>query len=275
MSLRFTKMHGLGNDFMVLDLISQETDIAPEQVRAWSNRRTGIGFDQLLILEAPTRPECDFLYRIYNADGSEVEHCGNGVRCISRFAVNQGLTHKNRLVFQLPRGRAVTELLPDGQVRVDMGPPVFAPAEIPFQADAQALTYPLDVGDQHIEISAVSMGNPHAVMLIEDALKAPVASLGPLIEQHPRFPNRVNAGFMQIMARDYIRLRVYERGAGETEACGTGACAAAAAGIARGLLDQRVTVELIGGLLKIEWQGGDAPVMMTGPAVTVYEGKLA
>lgn len=274
MTLRFTKMHGLGNDFMVIDLISQDADILPEQVMQWSNRRTGVGFDQLLLLEAPTDPECDFSYRIFNADGSEVEHCGNGIRCVSRFAVNQGLTHKNTLRFQLPQGFATTELQPDGQVRVDMGPPEFSPEKIPFQAEQQSLLYALQVEQETYEVSAVSMGNPHAVMQIEDALKAPVSTLGPLIENHSRFPNRVNAGFMQVMDRNYIRLRVYERGAGETEACGTGACAAAVAGIARGLLDPAVTVELIGGMLQIEWQGNSSPVYMTGPAVTVYEGQI-
>lgn len=275
MPLRFTKMHGLGNDFMVLDLISQDLELSEELIRAWGNRRTGIGFDQLLILEAPSDPGCDFSYRIYNADGGEVEHCGNGIRCISRFAYDQGLTQKTTLTFQLPESFATTELLNDGQVRVDMGSPIFEPARIPFSADEQALLYSIELNGETREIAALSMGNPHAVMQIEDALKAPVQTLGPLIENHPLFPRRVNAGFMQIMNPGYIRLRVFERGAGETEACGTGACAAVVAGISQQLLEPAVQVELMGGMLHIEWQGGDSPVMMTGPVATVYEGQLA
>lgn len=274
MDLRFSKMHGLGNDFMVIDMISQDIALSAEKVRDWSNRHTGIGFDQLLLLQAPSDPACDFRYRIHNADGSEVEHCGNGIRCIARFAYEQGLTHKKELRFQLPNGIVTTQLLDDGMVRVNMGAPVFEPVNIPFQADSQAAVYALDVEGETCEISALSMGNPHAVMVIEDALKAPVLTLGPAIERHPRFPQRVNAGFMQVMNPGYIRLRVYERGVGETEACGTGACAAVVAGITRELLDNQVEVELIGGMLQLEWQGGNSPVMMTGPTATVYEGQL-
>lgn len=272
--LLFTKMHGLGNDFMVLDLVSQDVRLSPEQIRALGHRRTGVGFDQLLTLEAPTDPDCDFRYRIYNADGEEVEHCGNGARCVSRFLVDRGLTHKHELKLQLAEGHLLTRLLDDGQVTVDMGPPILAPDRIPFQAEQEALRYDLLVGQSQLSISAVSMGNPHAVLQVDNVDTAPVAELGPQIEHHPRFPRRVNAGFMQVVDRSHIRLRVFERGAGETLACGTGACAAVVAGRRLDLLDSRVSVELNGGTLCIEWAGADKPVMMTGPATTVYDGIL-
>ncbi|HWK53224.1 MAG TPA: diaminopimelate epimerase [Hyphomicrobiales bacterium] len=274
MTLRFTKMHGLGNDFMVVELLTQEANLDSAEVRAWADRKTGIGFDQLLLIEATDAPGCDFSYRIYNADGSEVEHCGNGARCVPRFLFDQGLTDKRELTFAMARGRIHTRLEADGQVTVDMGPPELRPDRIPFEAPAQAVTYPLEVAGQLYEICAISMGNPHAVQLVDSVELAPVGELGPLIEQHPRFPARVNAGFMQVQSPDTIRLRVFERGAGETLACGTGACAAVVAGRLRGLLAPSVTVHTHGGPLRIEWQGEGHPVWMTGPATTVYEGQL-
>lgn len=274
MLLRFTKMHGLGNDFMVLDLVNQRATLTSELVRQWSHRQTGVGFDQLLIIEPTTKPGCDFAYRIYNADGGEVEHCGNGARCVTRFAIDKALSVKREFTFDMARGTIRTRLENDGLVTVDMGPPRLAPAELPFDAPAQAVTYPLDVNGTVLDISAVSMGNPHAVTVVDDTERAPVAELGPQVEAHPRFPQRVNAGFMQIVAPDTIRLRVYERGAGETLTCGTGACAAVVAGRLRGLLDEDVTVNTHGGQLRIRWAGGDAPVWMTGPTATVFEGHV-
>jgi diaminopimelate epimerase len=275
MSLHFTKMHGLGNDFMVLELVTQSVMLNPEQVRAWADRKTGIGFDQLLVIEPTTQGGCDFAYRIYNSDGSEVEHCGNGARCVPRFLFDHHLTQKHELTFAMAKGSIRTRLESDGQVTVDMGPPELRPELIPFQAEQRALTYPLDVAGQIFEINAISMGNPHAVQVVADVDTAPVGELGPLIEQHPRFPARVNAGFMQIVNRGEIRLRVFERGAGETLACGTGACAAVVAGRLRGLLDADVTVHTHGGPLRITWQGEGHSVWMTGPTTTVYEGKLS
>ena len=274
-ALRFTKMHGLGNDFMVLDLVTQQVALDPQRIRAWANRKTGIGFDQLLVIEATTVPGCDFAYRIYNADGGEVENCGNGARCVPRFLVDKGLTSKTQLTFAMAMGTIVTRLENDGQVTVDMGPPALAPGQIPFLAEAQSITYPLDVAGTIIDISAVSMGNPHAVQLVNDVDSAPVASQGPVIEHHRQFPQRVNAGFMQVVDRGQIRLRVFERGSGETLACGTGACAAVVAGRLRGLLDEVVTVHTHGGILRISWQGEGEPVWMTGPATTVFEGQLS
>jgi diaminopimelate epimerase len=275
MALRFTKMHGLGNDFMVLDLVRQDTVLPKETIRALANRRTGIGFDQLLIIETPTDPDCDFRYRIYNADGSESEHCANGARCIARFVLDQGLSISSPLKLQMPSSVITCQIHENGQVTVDMGAPILQPADIPFIADAISPGYSLSLpNDQTIEISAVSMGNPHAVLIVDDVNTAPVDELGPVIENHTRFPNRVNVGFMQIVNPNSIRLRVYERGTGETQACGTGACAAVVAGQGRGLLEDTVTVELIGGTLSINCNGDDSPVLMTGPATTVYEGQL-
>jgi len=274
MQLRFTKMHGLGNDFMVLDLVRQQVTLTTALVCAWSHRRTGIGFDQLLIIEPTQTPGCDFGYRIYNADGDEVEHCGNGARCVSRFVVDKGLSSKSEFTFALARGTIATKLETNGEVTVDMRPPVLMPAQIPFKAAKQEITYPLRVAGRSYQIAAVSMGNPHAVMLVDDVENFPVLDLGPQVECHPAFPHRVNAGFMQIINRGEIRLRVFERGAGETLACGTGACAAVVAGRLQGLLDERVTVHTHGGDMQIGWAGDGAAVMKTGPAVTVYEGQL-
>ena len=274
MQLGFTKMHGLGNDFMVLDLVRQQVVLSNALVCQWSHRQTGIGFDQLLIVEPTSKPGCDFAYRIYNADGDEVEHCGNGARCVTRFVLEKGLTTKRELTFEMARGTIVTRMEDDGLVTVDMRPPVLVPAQIPFNAATQALTYPLDVGGQRFDISAVSMGNPHCVMVVDDVGNFPVLALGPQIEHHAAFPQRVNAGFMQIISRNEIRLRVFERGSGETLACGTGACAAVVAGRLRGLLDEQVLVHTHGGDLRISWAGANTPVWKTGPAVTVFEGQL-
>jgi diaminopimelate epimerase len=272
--LRFTKMHGLGNDFMVLDLVNQRVTLTPERVREWSHRQTGVGFDQLLIVEATAKPGCDFAYRIYNADGGEVEHCGNGARCVTRFAIDKALSLKREFTFDMARGTIQTRLENDGLVTVDMGPPRLVPSDIPFDAPAQAVTYPLEVAGKKFDISAVSMGNPHAVLVVDDVERAPVLELGPQIERHPRFPQRVNAGFMQVEAPDTIRLRVFERGTGETLTCGTGACAAVVAGKLRGLLADDVEVLTHGGSLRIRWEGGSEPVWMTGPTATVFEGHV-
>ncbi|EKT4456309.1 diaminopimelate epimerase [Pseudomonas putida] len=274
MLLRFTKMHGLGNDFMVLDLVSQHAHIQPKHAKQWGDRHTGVGFDQLLIVEAPNNPEVDFRYRIFNADGSEVEQCGNGARCFARFVLDKRLTAKKRIRVETKSGIIVLDVQNDGQVSVDMGPPRFIPAEIPFVADAQAPSYPLEVDGQLYSIAAVSMGNPHAVLRVDDVQTAPVHELGPKIENHPRFPQRVNAGFIQVIDRHRANLRVWERGAGETQACGTGACAAAVAAISQGWMDSPVSLDLPGGRLHIEWAGPGKPVMMTGPAVRVYEGQV-
>jgi diaminopimelate epimerase len=274
MMLRFTKMHGLGNDFMVLDLVNQRVTLTAELVREWSHRQTGVGFDQLLIIENTDKPGCDFAYRIYNADGGEVEHCGNGARCVTRFAIDKALSIKREFTFDMARGTIHTRFEDDGLVTVDMGPPRLAPSDIPFQAAAQAVTYPLDVAGRTVDICAVSMGNPHAVLVVDDVENAPVATLGPQIEHHPRFPQRVNAGFMQVLTPGTIRLRVFERGSGETLTCGTGACAAVVAGRLRGLLAEDVEVLTHGGSLRIRWAGGNAPVWMTGPTATVFEGHV-
>jgi diaminopimelate epimerase len=274
MLLRFTKMHGLGNDFMVIDLVTQHAQLSPRLIRQWSDRYTGVGFDQLLVVEPPGNPDVDFRYRIFNADGSEVEQCGNGARCFARFVQDKRLTAKSRIEVETASGVITLQVRRDGQVTVNMGVPRLAPVEVPFQADGEALGHPLEVGGRTLDVSVLSMGNPHCVTLVEDLASYPVAELGPLIESHPRFPQRVNAGFMQVLDAQQARLRVYERGVGETQACGTGACAAAVAGIRRGLLRSPVNIRLPGGTLKIEWAGDGQPVMMTGPASRVYEGQI-
>ena len=274
MLLRFTKMHGLGNDFMVLDLISQHAHIQPKHAKQWGDRHTGVGFDQLLLVEPPSNPDVDFRYRIFNADGSEVEQCGNGARCFARFVVDKRLTAKKQIRVETKGGIIELDLRADGQISVNMGPPRLEPGQIPFIADAAALSYHVELdGTQHA-LAAVSMGNPHAVLRVADAEQAPVHSLGAKLELHPRFPQRVNVGFIQVVDRHYAKLRVWERGAGETQACGTGACAAAVAAIRQGWMDSPVQIELPGGRLSIEWAGGDQPVMMTGPAARVYEGQV-
>ncbi|WP_311968499.1 diaminopimelate epimerase [Pseudomonas baltica] len=274
MLLRFTKMHGLGNDFMVLDLVSQHAHIQAKHAKQWGDRNTGIGFDQLLIVEAPSSPDVDFRYRIFNSDGSEVEQCGNGARCFARFVLDKRLTAKKLIRVETKGGVIQLDVRNDGQISVDMGAPRLVPADIPFQAHARALTYALDVEGRTEQIFAVSMGNPHAVLRVEDVNSAPVRELGPKIEHHPRFPQRVNVGFIQVIDRHRAQLRVWERGAGETQACGTGACAAAVAAISQGWMDSPVTLDLTGGRLSIEWAGEGHPVIMTGPAVRVYEGQV-
>ncbi|MDT4821209.1 Diaminopimelate epimerase [compost metagenome] len=274
MLLRFTKMHGLGNDFMVIDLISQHAHIQPKHAKQWGDRHTGIGFDQLLLVEAPNNPDVDFRYRIFNSDGSEVEQCGNGARCFARFVLDKRLTVKKKIRVETKGGLIELNVRADGQVTVDMGAPRLVPEQIPFQAETEALSYPVEVNGKQVELAAVSMGNPHAVLRVDDVKKAPVHELGPQLEHHPRFPQRVNVGFLQVLDRQNAKLRVWERGAGETQACGTGACAAAVAAIRQGWMDSPVQLELPGGKLAIEWAGVGRPVMMTGPAVRVYEGQV-
>ncbi|MFW2080586.1 diaminopimelate epimerase [Acinetobacter guillouiae] len=274
MLLEFTKMHGLGNDFMVVDLISQRAFFDAMTIRRLADRHFGIGFDQLLIVEPPDFPNVDFKYRIFNADGSEVEQCGNGVRCFARFVYERQLTNKKRFKVQTSAGIVEPELGENGWVRVNMGYPKFLPNEIPFLAEEPDALYDIALQDNELlTIDVVNMGNPHAVTIVPDVLTADVAKNGPQVEAHARFPQRVNAGFMQIVDEKHARLRVFERGVGETMACGTGACAAAVSGMRRGLLANNVEIELAGGKLQIEWKEGDV-VWMTGPTAAVYEGRL-
>lgn len=286
MKLKFTKMHGAGNDFVVIDGISQHIDFTTEQWRHLGDRRFGIGADQILIVERPTVPDADFRYRIFNSDGGEVEQCGNGSRAFARFVSDKGLSTERSIRVQTMSGIIAPRLEEDGSVTVDMGAPVLEPAAVPFDrtgmkgvAEGRDLLWPLDLqlagAPVSIPVSVVSMGNPHAVQTVADADSAPVAELGPQIEHHPRFPKRVNAGFMQVIGRHHIKLRVFERGAGETLACGTGACAAVVAGIRRGLLDSPVRVSARGGELSIAWTGEGEPVYLSGPAVTVFEGEIS
>ncbi len=272
--LAFTKMHGLGNDFVMIDAVRQDIQLTEAQVRYLADRNFGVGCDQLLVVEPAQAPGVDFRYRIFNADGGEVEQCGNGARCFARFVFDQGLTDKREIRVETKKGIITPRLEADGNVTVDMGVPVLNPADVPFVSESDAWVQPLDVAGTAVAITAVSMGNPHAVQVVADVDTAPVAEQGPLIEHHPRFPARVNAGFLQIVDAHRVRLRVFERGAGETLACGTGACAAVVAGILRELVVSPVTVETRGGELTIAWNGVGAPVMMTGPAVTVFSGTL-
>ncbi|MEO6699166.1 MAG: diaminopimelate epimerase [Paraperlucidibaca sp.] len=274
MRLEFTKMHGLGNDFLMLDLVSQRARLDAPLIRRLADRHTGVGFDQLLIVEAPTRPDVDFRYRIFNADGSEVSQCGNGARCFARFVRDRRLTRKDQLLVETSSGVIKLNITRNGWVTVDMGSPRLMPKDIPFLAPDMAVDYDLALPDRTLRIAAVSMGNPHAVLRVESVASAAVAELGPLIEAHRCFPERVNAGFMEVVHRGLIRLRVYERGAGETLACGTGACAAVVAGIRWGVLDPEVRVALPGGELTIAWAGGESPVLMTGPTARAYDGVL-
>ena len=274
MWFKFTKMHGLGNDFMVVDLVTQTGRISPEVVPELSDRRFGIGFDQLLLVERPTRPDVDFRYRILNADGSEVENCGNGARCFAKFVHDQHLTGKRHIRVETMAGLMELHLTDDRDVIVDMGQPVLEPAAIPFQAPEFAPHYTVDIpGIGDVTLGAVSMGNPHAVLIVDDLDTAPVETWGPIIESAAAFPRKVNVGFMQIVDEHTVRLRVFERGAGETLACGTGACAAVVSGQLRGLLKPGVRVSLPGGDLTIDWDG-QGPVKMTGPATTVYDGRV-
>jgi diaminopimelate epimerase len=274
MLLEFTKMHGLGNDFVVINAISQQVELDAEQVRRLADRRFGIGCDQLLLVEAATTPETDFRYRIFNADGGEVGQCGNGARCFMRFVRDNGLTDKPEVQVETASGPLLLIQEDDGQITVNMGIPRLQPRDIPFDAPHYASSYPLEVNGLSLEVAAVSMGNPHAVLLVNDINTAPVAELGPAIESHTRFPQHANAGFMQVVDPETVRLRVYERGAGETLACGSGACAAMVAGRMWDLLAPRVKVILAGGELVVSWAGEGRPVMMTGPATTVYEGRI-
>ncbi len=274
MRLEFTKMHGLGNDFVVIDCITQRAHLETYQIKQIADRHFGVGFDQLLLVEAPTRPDVDFRYRIFNADGSEVQQCGNGARCFARFVRDRKLSRKNHLVVETASGIIELHITPNGWVRVNMGVPRLEPKEIPFDAPQRELSYALSFNEHTIQISAVSMGNPHAVILVDDVKTAPVREWGRVIESHPRFPERVNVGFLQIIDRQNARLRVFERGSGETLACGTGTCAAVVAGIQQGLLDERVRVQLRGGELDIRWQGEGHPVWMTGPTARFFDGIL-
>jgi diaminopimelate epimerase len=274
MKLKFTKMHGLGNDFVVLDATRAPIALSAAQLRQIADRRFGIGCDQILQVEPPRAAGTDFYYRIFNADGGEVEQCGNGARCFVRYVHDHGLTAAREIRVGTVSGVIVPRLEEDGAVTVNMGAPEFEPARIPFAAAQRAATYALEVGGNTREISALSMGNPHAVQYVADVATAPVLDEGALIESHPRFPRRVNAGYAEVIDRTQIKLRVFERGAGETLACGTGACAAVVAGIQRGMLNARVTVITRGGKLSILWEGEGKPVLMTGPAVTVFEGEF-
>lgn len=267
-------MHGLGNDFVVIDAINQSIDLSREQIRFIADRHLGVGCDQLLVVERPQSEEAEFRYRIFNADGGEVEQCGNGARCFARFVVDKGLTQSQCIPVETNAGLIKLILEDNDQVTVNMGVPSLSPASLPFQADTQANSYELDVAGDTYSIAAVSMGNPHAVLKVEDVDTAPVETLGPKIEAHPRFPQRVNVGFMQILEKSAIKLRVFERGVGETQACGTGACAAVVAGRIQGWLDENVKVSLPGGELVIGWKGGENPLYMTGPATHVFEGQI-
>jgi diaminopimelate epimerase len=272
--VKFTKMHGAGNDFVVVDATHAPLALDASDIRRLADRHFGIGFDQMLVVEPARSRGTDFYYRIFNADGGEVSQCGNGARCFVRYVHDKGLSAKNAIRVETRSGIIEPRLEKDGRVTVNMGVPGFEPARIPFVADRRALTYALEVDGRKLEISAVSMGNPHAVQVVPDVDAAPVESEGPLIERHPRFPERVNAGYMQIVDRRHIKLRVFERGAGETLSCGTGACAAVVAGIARGLLDSPVKVDTRGEVLEIAWPGEAQPVSMTGPARSVFEGEI-
>ena len=274
MLLRFTKMHGLGNDFMVLDLVSQHAHILPKHAKQWGDRHTGVGFDQLLIVEAPSNPEVDFRYRIFNSDGSEVEQCGNGARCFARFVRLKGLINRDRIAVSTARGRITLQLEGENQVTVNMGVPQFEPGKIPFRAQKAEKTYLLRAQEHTVMCGAVSMGNPHCVIEVPSVADAPVETLGPIMERHERFPERVNVGFMEMVSASEIKLRVFERGVGETLACGTGACAAVVLGISQGKLRERVTVTLPGGKLTIAWKGPGQPVYMTGPAEHVFDGQI-
>ena len=274
MYIHFAKMHGIGNDFVVIDAITQNVFLSKEQITALADRHFGIGFDQLLLVEPPYDPEIDFHYRIFNADGSEVEQCGNGARCFARFVRLKQLTNKSRITVSTKAGNIVLYVEDDDQITVNMGSPQLEPGKIPMRANRQELTYLERINGETVMFGAASMGNPHAVITVADVASAPVETLGPALQAHERFPASVNVGFMEVVASDHIRLRVYERGAGETLACGTGACAAAVVGQLQGKLGPKVRVDLPGGTLTIRWKGGDAPVRMTGPAEHVFDGAF-
>lgn len=272
--MQFSKMHGLGNDFMVVDAVTQNVYFSPEMIRRLADRHSGVGFDQLLVVEPPYDPDMDFYYRIFNADGSEVAQCGNGARCFARFVRLKGLTNKREIRVSTQNGRMLLSVADDEQVTVNMGEPIFEPSRIPFKAVKAEKTYILRAAESTVLCGAVSMGNPHCVIQVESIEHAKVEVLGPELERHERFPERVNVGFMQVVNTNAIRLRVYERGAGETQACGSGACAAVAVGIVQNVLAEQVTVDLLGGSLHIRWQGPGSPLYMTGPAEHVYDGFI-
>ncbi len=274
MKIRFTKMHGAGNDFVVIDNVRQNLRLTAGHIRRLANRQRGIGCDQVLVVGPPDCPEADFSYQIFNSDGTEAGQCGNGARCFARFVREQRLSWKKILDVQTPGGLMQLETEEDGRIRVNLGVPIFQPAAIPFACDSESMEYTLDVAGECHLLGALSLGNPHAVLVVSDARSAPVSSLGPAIEGHPRFRERTNVGFMQVLSRDEIKLRVFERGAGETLACGTGACAAVVHGIRKGLLNNTVTVQLPGGKLSVAWQGDGTPVWLGGPTATVFEGTI-
>jgi diaminopimelate epimerase len=274
MLLQFTKMHGLGNDFMVVDGVTQNVYFSPEQIKQLANRNFGIGFDQLLVVEPPYDPDLDFHYRIFNADGSEVSQCGNGARCFARFVQLQGLTNKSAIKVSTKSGNMVLYLEGENQVTVNMGRPILEPKKVPFNAQQQEKTYILKSDEDNVLCGVVSMGNPHWGTVVDDVLPAPVEELGARLEQHERFPEKANIGFMQIINREHIKLRVFERGAGETLACGSGACAAVVVGRLQNLLDSKVQVDLPGGILHIRWHDENSPVKMTGPAEYVFDGQM-
>ena len=273
--LNFTKMHGLGNDFVVIDAINQAVNLSPEQIRFMADRHFGVGFDQLLLVEKPESANADFKYRIFNADGSEVSQCGNGARCFARFVREKGLFAGDEIIVDTDSGQLVLTLSDNDSVTVNMGIPKHKPTEIPLRADQEAQAYSVEINGESVEFGAVSMGNPHAIIQVDDVNLAPVAELGKTLESHALFPERANIGFMQLINRQRIKLRVYERGAGETLACGSGACAAVVVGIGQNLLANEVTADLLRGQLRISWAGRGQPVFMTGPARTVFDGKIA
>lgn len=274
MKVRFTKMQGAGNDFVVIDNVRQNLHISPGQVRRLANRQRGIGCDQVLIVSPPDSPDADFRYHIFNADGSEAGQCGNGARCFARFVREQRLSSKSHLKVQVPNGLMQLETGNDGQISAEMGIPIFTPTAVPFTTDQEQLEYTINASGTSVTIGVLSMGNPHAVIAVDDIHKAPVASLGAAIEKHPQFSDRVNVGFMQILSRDEIKLRVFERGAGETLACGTGACAAVVHGIRKNLLNNAVTVHLPGGKLSVAWEGDGTAAWLSGPTASVFEGTI-
>ncbi len=279
MRVKFSKMQGLGNDFVVINAINQKLLLTPEQIKFIANRHFGVGCDQLLLVESPESADAEFKYRIFNADGHEVEQCGNGARCFARFVIDKGLSKNTRIGVETNTGKIVLQLMDDDQVLVDMGVPELAPDKIPFIAETPASAYPIEVTDldkqiQQLTVGAVSMGNPHVVLTVADVAHAPIEVFGPLLESHPRFPQKVNVGFMQVVDREHIMLRVFERGVGETLACGTGACAAVVVGIEQGVLNSKVEVSLPGGVLRIQWEGDGHTVKMQGPAVQVFDGEL-
>jgi diaminopimelate epimerase len=274
MLIKFTKMHGLGNDFVVIDAVRQHINLTTEAIKKMADRNVGIGCDQVLILEPPADKNSDFNYRIFNCDGTEVEQCGNGARCMGRYIADQQLSGKQTVLLQTKNRVMEVSIKPKNLVTANMGAPLFKPPEIPFISDQEEKLYPIETDTERYEIAAISVGNPHAVIQVEDVDTTAVSNIGPQIQAHNKFPESVNVGFMQIIDRQTIKLRVYERGVGETQACGSGACAAAVAAIQQNLVDSKVKIELVGGVLWVEWQGNDQPILMTGPAETVFHGKI-